>query len=139
MPGGANSVNAVPVAAEKQSGAYVPYRPKNWGVAKGSKNPEGAAYFLRYYLDSENCDFDNTFLNSQCREVFDFIVAKGTKRKAKLGAGAIDFVGANNYANMLSRLVTSTSANITTVINSNVGTVEAAVKRINKELEKSAK
>ena len=69
--------------------------------------------------------------------MFNFIVAKTTKRKARLGAGAIDFISSNNYSSMTSKIASTTSASITTAINSSVGTVDAALKRVNKELEKA--
>lgn len=56
-----------------------------YGVAKGSKNPEGAGYFLRYYLDYEYYDdagadvFLNDSLEDAYFEVVDIINKEGIK------------------------------------------------------------
>ncbi len=134
LPGGASSVNAVPVAAKSQSSAYVPYRAKTWGIAKGAKNPEGAAYFLRYFLDYKNTDWESTFLNSQCKEVFEYITKSNIKKQPRVGYGVVDFVQAHNYSNMIYAIANSTSANVVSTINSKKGTVDTALRRVNKEI-----
>ncbi len=135
LPGGAESVHCVPVAGPTQSTAYVPYRAKTWGIAKGAKNVEGAAYFLRYFLDEKNIDFKSSFLNSQCKEVFDIITKKTTKKQPRTGYGAVNFVSANTYEQILISLSSSTSANVPTVLNAYSGKIDASLNRVNKEIK----
>ena len=40
-----------------------------YGIAKGSKNSEAAAYFLRYYLDASHYDMDTFYCDEQAVEV----------------------------------------------------------------------
>lgn len=134
LPGGAESVNAVPVAAKEQSNAYVPYRPKTWGISKGCKNAEGAAYFLRYFLDYKNTNWESSFLNKQCKEVFEYITKSGVKKQPRVGYGVIDFVQANSYDGMINALSNAFSANVVSVMNAKKGTIDTAIKRTNKEV-----
>lgn len=40
-----------------------------YGIAKGAKNPEAAAYFLRFYLDAAHYDMDKFYCDDQAAEV----------------------------------------------------------------------
>ncbi len=139
LPGGANSVEAVPLAGPKGGTAYTPFRPKAWGVAKGAKNPEGAAYFLRYWLDSKNCDMDATFLNKQTKEVYNIITKKSTKKIARAGSGVLDYVDVGSYFALCNTLYHTTSANISTVLNSQSGVVDTVVTKVNRDVERIRK
>ncbi len=134
LPGGADSIEAVPIAGQKQSTAYTPYRPKTWGVAKGAKNVEGAAYFLRYWLDTNNCDMDSTFVNKQFKEVYNIVTKSSHKKMARLSSGVVDYITVGTYSQMCGELAQTTAANITTILSSKKGRVDAAVNRTNKEL-----
>lgn len=134
LPGGADSIEVVPVAGPKGDPAYTPYRPKTWGVPKGAKNVEGAAYFLRYWLDIDNCDMDATFLNKQCKKVYDIITKKSHKKQARTGCGVTNYVTANTYEGICNVLYSATPANVTTIINQKKGSVATGVTRANKDL-----
>lgn len=43
-----------------------------YGIASGSKNAEAAAYFLRFFLDSENYNMNNFYCDAQAKEVVDW-------------------------------------------------------------------
>lgn len=43
---------------------------RSYGICRGAKNPEGAAYFLRYFLDPFNYDYDTVFMNEELRDYF---------------------------------------------------------------------
>lgn len=48
-----------------------------YGVAKNSQNPEGAYYFLRYFLDVDNCNKDaNIFGNKEMQKFYSESVLK---------------------------------------------------------------
>lgn len=134
LPGGANSMEAVPVAGPTQSTAYVPARYKTWGVGRGAKNPEGAAYFLRYWLDTANYDTSSTFVNKQFQKVFEYVTKPSTKKQLRLGAGVTNYVTSNTYEKILGEVAKTTPANITTTLNSMKGRVDAGVNKANKEL-----
>lgn len=41
-----------------------------YGICSGSKNPKGAAYFLRYFLNGDNYDFDKVFKNEEAKNLY---------------------------------------------------------------------
>lgn len=43
-----------------------------YGIPKGASNPEGAAYFLRYYLDAANYDMNSFYCDDQATEVINW-------------------------------------------------------------------
>lgn len=133
IPGGFSSLECVPVAGQTQSSAKTPARPKTWGTPKGAKNPEGAAYFLRYWLDVNNCDFDKTYINKQAKEVFEIISKSSHKKQLRLGAGVTNYVTAGQYENICGSLVTS-STNVPTILASKKGMVQTGVDRANRDL-----
>lgn len=134
MPGGFEAINVVPVAGPKGKTAYTPSNPKTWGVPKGAKNIEGAAYFLRYWLDIKNCDMDSTFINKQSKEVFDIITNSKFKKRTRIGMGAVNYVTDKTYEQICYVLNQTTSANIATVLNSKKGSIEAGITKANRDL-----
>lgn len=43
---------------------------RGWGICKGAKEPVAAGIFLRYYLDVNNYDVDNTFISAEAENFF---------------------------------------------------------------------
>lgn len=129
---------AVPVAGPSQSEAYIPVRPKTWGVPKGAKNIQGAAYFIRYYLDPSTIDMSSTFYSKQYEEVFNIITAESAKKRTMNGQGIADYVSDGTYSKICNELTGSTVANINTVLNKYKGNVNTGVTRANKELARVA-
>lgn len=136
VPGGPNAIEVVPVAGPKGGTAYTPARPKTWGVPKGAQNVEGAAYFLRYWLDVNNCDMDSTFLNKQCKEVYNIITKNSHKKQVRVSGGVLNYGNEGSYEDLCWALYATASANTLSVLNSNKGKVASAVTRINRDLAK---
>lgn len=136
MPGGPSSIEVVPVAGPKGGTAYTPFRPKTWGVPKGAKNIEGAAYFLRYWLDSSNCDMDSTFLNKQCKEVWDIITKPTHKKKARSASGAVDYSDGGAYDDLCWDLYITTSANISTMLDKKKNLINNSINKANRDLQR---
>ena len=136
IPHTSADIKAVPVAGPKGKTAYTPVRPKTWGVGKKAKNPEGAAYFLRYFLDTSKCDMGNSFYNEQFKQVYSKITATNDKKSVMLGEGIVDYVTSGTYGKICNQLTNATSANVTTVLNSNKNSVNTGINRANKELKK---
>lgn len=129
-------VRVVPVAGPKGSTSYLPVRPKNWGVAKEAKKPEGAAFFLRYYLDPTNVNMKSSFCNEQFYEVFQTITSKNYNRKIMMATGIVDYVSSGTYYNFQISLARSTPEQITQTLTSNKGKVTTGMKKANKDLKK---
>ena len=134
--GGNGALRAVPMAGPTQDTAYVPTRPKAWGVAKGAKNPEGAAYFLRYFLDPANSNMNGTFYNSQFGEVFNIISKASTKKSIKVASGVIEYSSSGAYSTLQTDLSNATPSQINTVLNSKNGIINNAVNRANAEISR---
>lgn len=132
-------IKAVPVASPKGSANYMPLCPKTWGVAKKAANPEGAAFFCRYWLDSKNGNIDATFCNNQMKEVFKTITARNFKKKVMMARGIVDYVSTGKYDGLESKLTNSTPEQIVTALNSQKSTINTGMNRANKDLAKVKK
>ncbi len=129
-------VEAVPMAGPSASTSYTPLAPKTWGVAKGSDNVEGAAYFLRYWLDPSNCNMASTFYTKQFKEVFDKVTAKGSKRKVVVSSGAIDYVRSWKYDTICTEIYNSSTQNVLSKVNSVKNDIDLSIKQANKGLSR---
>ena len=130
----AKNLEAVPVAGPKGGTAYTPVRPKCWGVPKKAKNPEGAAYFLRYFLDTSEFDQSSTFHNKQFETVYKKITSKDAKKTVMHGWGVSDYVESGTYSKICNALTATTPSNITTQLNAKKGSVQTGIARANKDL-----
>lgn len=67
----AGALGVVPIPAVDGQEEYYQTLCENeaYGIAKGAKNPEAAAYFLRYYLDAAHYDMDKFYCDDQAAEV----------------------------------------------------------------------
>lgn len=55
-----------------------------YGIVKGSKNPEAAGMFIRYFLDSANYDLGDTFVSEEAGEFyFDLLEKMYTESKSE--------------------------------------------------------
>lgn len=130
----AKTLKAVPVAGPTGGTAYTPVRPKVWGVPKKAKNPEGAAYFLRYFLDVSEFNQDTTFHNDNFKEVYKTITDSKAPKTVMHGSGVCDYVNYGTYTNICNDLTATIPANITTQIKSKAKTVNAGIGAANKDL-----
>ena len=133
--GGVGALKAVPVPGPVGGTAYTPVRPKVWGVAKGAKNPEAAAYFLRYFLDTANSNMDKTFYNSQFKEVYNIITSKSAKKAVMVTSGVMDYNTAGAYLEFINELGNAAPAQQTTIINRYKSRFETNIKRANAQLK----
>lgn len=132
--GGVKALKAVPVPGPKGKTAYTPTRPKVWGVAKGAKNPDVAAYFLRYFLDPSNCNMNSTFYNSQFKEVYNIITSKNSKKTIMTTAGVMDYTTTGAYKEFASQLSNAAPSQQTTILNSKRAALNNQIKRANAQL-----
>ncbi len=130
----AKKLEVVPVAGPKGKTAYTPVRPKVWGVPKKAKNPEGAAYFLRYFLDTSEFNFKSTFHNGQFEKIYNIITAPSAKKQVTHGSGVSDYVESGTYSQICNALAATSAANITQQLNSKKGSVQTGIARANKDL-----
>ena len=130
-----SQIECVPVA-----GTHTPANPKVWGIPKNAKNAQGAAYFLRFFLDSESFkltsfgSFESTFATTQMHEVFMYMSAASTPKTINITRGVLDYYDTSAYNQFISKLNSTTSANIKTELDTYSRTIDAACNRANKKL-----
>ena len=130
-------LECVPVA-----GTHTPSNPKLWGIPKGAENVEAAVYLLRYLCDPEAFkdtsygDIKNTFATEQMYEVFSYISNKNTPKAYNFTRGVLEHYDTSSFNTLVSKLSTTTSANIKTELDAFSATMKAACNRCNKNLMK---
>ncbi len=134
-----NNFEAVPVAGPKGKTAYVPCNPKCWGIAKGAKNPEGAAYFLRYFLDTSGFNMGGTFFRSQFKTVFDKITSASAKKAIRYSPGIVDYISKGTYTKLTQDLKATSPGNVKSQLDAAKGKIDSGMKRANKDLAKLSK
>ena len=60
----------IPSLDGKSENTYYSAIYRSYGICRGAKNPEGAGYFLRYYLDPLNYDYDDAFITEDARDFY---------------------------------------------------------------------
>lgn len=132
----ANSIGAVPLPTYngKDLGTFYGEL-EAYGLAKGAKNPEATPYFLRYFLDSSNYDMDAFFANSQCREVYDYLMSQNKKTWT---TGIIDHEGFTKIADtgIEAPIYNATGAQVKSAIDKVKPLVENRAKNLNDILAK---
>lgn len=116
-----------------------PYNSKAraYGICKGSKNPYGAAYFLRYFLNGEHYDMDTMFKNEEAKQMYIHLRDNQDYSKLSLAAGIIHVSNATGTANTLVKdLLEGTSAQISVNLAKSSNQCEAAVEAANKLIDK---
>ncbi len=134
------TLDCVPVA-----GNSTPSNAKLWCVPKGAKNATGAAYFLRYFLDSTSFNdtsfgsMAGTFADAQMYEVWQIITDAKRPHTENMAMGCLSYYDTGAYASLTSKLSTTTAANIKTVLDEYGATMKAACNKANKYLARAQK
>ena len=106
-----------------------------YGLAKGAKNPSGAYYFLRYYLDADNYDQKTFFPDTTFMDVY-----KWCMKQSKIYVPDDYFVITQDtgeiYRNMWLKVIETKPDQISNYLAKYSGAVENAVKSTNARLER---
>lgn len=113
---------------------------RGYGIAKGSNNPEAAAYFLRYYLDYEYYDDAgaNVFKNKSLENVyFNQVIPQLKKTGVNYDFSNLDALyGANDYDNWRKKVERGEPAQVATEVTARNNVVQEVVKKANEKLSK---
>jgi hypothetical protein len=104
-----------------------------FGILKGAKNAEGAAHFLRYFLDPKNYDMSSNFINANMEETFNAL-SKMDKR-VSLSQGVVNYAAQVDFANVCHNIVLTNADQVTSKIKSYEGNFDIAVKKANKAVK----
>lgn len=125
----------IPSLDGKSDNTYFSAIYRSYGICRGAKNPEGAGYFLRYYLDPLNYDYDEAFINEAAR---DFYLTQVSEVDAK--DKTFDFTKASasligyNGQTWINKIQDSTGDQYTVTLQSISNEVTAAVKAANDKI-----
>lgn len=139
-----NQLGFAPVPNPTGGTQYYPSHYRAYAVCKGAKNAEGAGYFLRYFLDPYNYNWDDIFLSNDAKKaylnycsnisfdkkVFDY----ATCRPAYVGDDKEDYWSSQYYWS--TTIDRSNAAQLSTSINTISGEINNAVKKANEILSK---
>lgn len=131
---GYEKIEVVPMAGPKGKTAYTPVRPICWGVPKKADNKEGAAHFLKFFLNTKHINQSSTFYNKQFEEVFVQITDKYSKRSVMYASGLCDYIEKGRYNLICRRIIHPSFSNISNTVNEQKYHIDIAVERANKDI-----
>lgn len=108
---------------------------RNYGICKGSKNPEAAGMFIRYFLDPANYEMDNTFVNDDATEWY-WKLLKERYENSKTNNVCYEYLGVAETVGTTSwdwygKACQVDPAQVATTLASLVNTVDVAVEKSN--------
>ncbi len=111
-----------------------------YGLAKNAKNPEGAYYFLRYFLDVDNCNKDaNIFGNKEMQKFYSQTVLKAYREndlKMSVLGGPLTMIDLNwTHSEIFKELRRQSSQQMAVELEKIMNTFQNAVDESNKKLD----
>lgn len=109
-----------------------------YGICKGSKNPIGAGYFLRYFLDDANYNFDTVYKKpAVSKEMITRVKKANDKNGYYLDATeqAMNLVNEKLYSNTMQELKEIDTAQMSAALSKKSGVAGNAVKKANSQIE----
>ncbi len=99
-----------------------------YGICKGSKNPKGAAFFLRYFLDQNHYVINKIFKNDEARDLYFELREKQDRTKFAMTMG-IGRVTDPSYSSltMVRDMLQGTAAQVSVNLDKTANKCEAAV------------
>lgn len=106
---------------------------RGYGICKGSKNPKGAAYFLRFFLNEANYDMDQIFKNQEAKNLYLELREKQELNKISMTMG-IGRVTDPSYTSltMMKDVLNGTAAQVSVNLEKSYNKCESSVKVANK-------
>ena len=124
---------------DENTKAYTTGLFRGWGLCRGAKNPVGAGIFLRYYLDVNNYDYEEAFINSDAADFF-LKLTTGVETDDKnpyflLGIGALVGETDDDYK----EFVGMAPGQVRTAISAKMNTFTSNANKVNDEISKQLK
>ncbi len=103
-----------------------------YGIVRGARNPLGAGYYLRYYLNEDHVNEENVFKNDEAKALFNKLRQNANYEAATFYRGVRMILEPNSSGGtMLSIVINSTSAQISTNLVAAENQINLAVKEAN--------
>ena len=110
---------------------------RSYGIARGAENPDGAAYFLRYFLNADNYDEEELYKNEECKELLQAIYEHKDNTVLNCDISVMSIL--TGLDGIVSRtfpeLEKSTAAQISTALNSGAKTLNACIDKANEMIQ----
>lgn len=107
-----------------------------YGIVKGARNPKGAGYFLRYYLNEDHTQKENQFKNEEAIAIYDKLRANADYSTGVFYRGVRMILDPDaSNGSMLSVITNGTGSQINTNLKSVERTVDNAVAEANKLID----
>ncbi len=107
-----------------------------YGIVQGARNPLGAGYYLRYYLNADHVNTDNIYKNEEAEALFNKLRQNADYSTATFYRGVRMILEPDvSNGTMLSVVVNSTSAQISTNLIAAENQVNYAVEEANKLIQ----
>lgn len=103
-----------------------------YGIASGSKNPEAAAYFLRFFLDADNYDMNEFYCDAQAKEVVEW--CKGQTYVTSLDQKISKAQYGESMYGISIKLLDTDAAQINTVLHSYASVLSSMMNQGNKTI-----
>lgn len=121
---------------DSKTKAYTTGLFRGWGLIRGSKNPVAAGIFLRYYLDVNNYDTNEAFINASAKNFF-FKLTSGVDTDKKnpymlLGITALCSESTDDYK----KFVGVAPGQVRTGISAKMNTFNSNANKVNGEITK---
>lgn len=117
---------------------YAELTTRAYGICKGAKNPEGAGYFLRYFLDDASYDFNTVYKKpATSKEMIERVKKANDKNGYFLDAtqNAMRLVNEKLYTTTISELKEIDSAQMSAALSKKSGASNNAAKKGNNQIE----
>ncbi|MBO4467975.1 MAG: extracellular solute-binding protein [Clostridia bacterium] len=134
------SMGFVPLPAPDKGEAYAPQNTRGYGICKGSKNPEGAGYFLRYFLDAANYDNNVVYKDASVTvPMIEKVRSENAKRKKCLvvSENCMNLVNSTLYNNIATELKGTDPSQIASVLSKKSGVCKNAADKANDLVNKA--
>ncbi len=108
---------------------------RSYGICKGAKNADGAAYFLRYFLNMDFYDKDEVFKNDECAEFAADIQKNATVMINPTYTVARIFGSTEGLYGIFPDLKECTSDQVPTALKSGANSLNACIDKANQIIE----
>ena len=113
---------------------------RGYGICKGASNADGAAYFLRYFLNMDNYDKSVVFRSDEAAELYEEI-NKNVDYSKTYHAYAVEYMlYPENFPGILNsvfpELLNCTPSQVNTALNAASNTVDACIEKANEVIAK---
>lgn len=106
---------------------------RSYGICKGASNADGAAYFLRYFLNSDNYDEETLYKNDDAAELYKELVKNQNYKNPQLDRSVMALMATTSLPmyEIFPDLYECSSAQVSTALNSSANKLNSCITRAN--------